>query len=192
MNDIGIKIKEVRKRKGLSQEELAQIAKVNLRTIQRIENDVNEPRGKTINLICDALDLNVEDLLDYGRYADKNYLIYMHLSVISFLVIPLGNLILPLILWLSKKDKIIGLKEAGANLLNFQISCTFITYGALILIAISKIMHFSIGGFVSFRMLIYFWLIFNAVNIILPIIFSIRINYGKTNVFYPKIIKLIK
>ena len=30
-------------------------------------------------------------------------------------------IILPLILWMNKKDKIIGLKEVGANLLNFQI-----------------------------------------------------------------------
>jgi len=37
------------------------------------------------------------------------------------LVFPLGNIILPMILWLTKKDKIIGLKEVGANLLNYQI-----------------------------------------------------------------------
>jgi len=43
MNEIGQKIREVRKRKGLSQEELAESAKVNLRTIQRIENNENEP-----------------------------------------------------------------------------------------------------------------------------------------------------
>jgi transcriptional regulator with XRE-family HTH domain len=58
MNEIGKKIKELRKKKGLSQEELAEFSKVNLRTIQRIENDENEPRGKTLNLICEALDVN--------------------------------------------------------------------------------------------------------------------------------------
>ena len=52
MNKIGEKIKEARKKKGLSQEDLAESAKVNLRTIQRIENNENEPRGKTLNLIC--------------------------------------------------------------------------------------------------------------------------------------------
>ena len=73
MNNIGQKIKDVRKKKGLSQEELAELAKINLRTIQRIENNENEPRGKTLNLICQVLDLNTEDILDYGMQTDKNY-----------------------------------------------------------------------------------------------------------------------
>ena len=48
MKEVGSKIREIRKRKGLSQEELA---KVNLRTIQRIENNANESSGKTLNLL---------------------------------------------------------------------------------------------------------------------------------------------
>ena len=111
MSSVGNKIREVRKKKGLSQEELAETACVNLRTIQRIENNESEPRGKTMNLICDALDINAEDILDYGKHADINYLIYFHLSVLSGIVIPLGNIIIPLILWLNKRDKIIGLKS---------------------------------------------------------------------------------
>ena len=60
MNNIGEKIKIVRKKKGLSQEELADLATINLRTIQRIENNESEPRGKTLHLICGVLDLNAE------------------------------------------------------------------------------------------------------------------------------------
>ena len=106
MKEIGKKIKELRKKKGLSQEELAESSQVNLRTIQRIENNESEPRGKTLNLICEVLGINVEDILDYGLKTDKNYLIIFHLSVIAFLAIPVGNIILPLILWLTKKDKV--------------------------------------------------------------------------------------
>ena len=105
MKEIGLKIKELRKKKGWSQEELADEAKVNLRTIQRIENNESEPRGKTLSLICTALDINTEDILDYGKEEDHNYLFFFYLSVLSFLVIPLGNIILPLILWLNKKIK---------------------------------------------------------------------------------------
>ena len=60
MNKIGKKIKEARKKKGLSQEDLAESAKVNLRTIQRIEKNENEPRGKTLNLICSVLDITLK------------------------------------------------------------------------------------------------------------------------------------
>ena len=44
-------------------EELADQAKVNLRTIQRIENAESEPRGKTLSLICDVLEIDVSQLI---------------------------------------------------------------------------------------------------------------------------------
>ncbi|MGB0883566.1 MAG: helix-turn-helix domain-containing protein [Flavobacteriales bacterium] len=103
MNTIGKKIKEIRKTKGFSQEELSDLAKVNLRTIQRIENNESEPRGKTLSLICEVLHVDVEHLMDFKKQEDKSYLIGLHLSVLTCLVFPLGNLIFPLILWISKK-----------------------------------------------------------------------------------------
>jgi len=78
MNNIGEKIKIVRKKKGLSQEELADLATINLRTIQRIENSESEPRGKTLHLICGVLDLNAEDLLDYGKQTDTSFLVFFY------------------------------------------------------------------------------------------------------------------
>lgn len=98
MNTIGKKILEIRKRKGLSQEELSTLAKINLRTLQRIEKDETEPQGNTVKRICNILEVNIEDILDYGRKEDNNFLILFHLSVLSFLIIPLGNIILPTIL----------------------------------------------------------------------------------------------
>ena len=132
MSEIGKKIRDVRKQKGLTQEELAESAKINLRTIQRIEKNASEPRGKTLSLICQVLDLNAEDILDYGKQADKSFLIYFQLSVLVGLVIPMGNVILPFMLWMTKKDKIIGLNTMGANLLNFQIVWTFIAFTILL------------------------------------------------------------
>jgi transcriptional regulator with XRE-family HTH domain len=52
---VGQKIKEARKTKGFSQEELAERAKINLRTVQRIETNESEPRGTTLNLICGVI-----------------------------------------------------------------------------------------------------------------------------------------
>ena len=50
-----------RKSKGLSQEELAERAKVSLRTIQRIEKGESEPRGFTLQAIAGALGKPVEE-----------------------------------------------------------------------------------------------------------------------------------
>lgn len=191
MNDIANKIKEVRKRKCLSQEQLAEAAKVNLRTIQRIENNQNEPRGNTLNLICKVLDINVEDLLDYGKQIDRSYLIYFHLSVLFGIVIPLGNIIIPFILWMNKKDKIIDLKSMGANLLNFQIIWSFLTFIIVIFGAFLKVIRFEIGPFngtTTFLLLYPFYII----NLILPLIFAFRVKKGKSGNFYPRIIKFIK
>lgn len=63
MNWIGNKISETRKIKGLTQEELADQANINLRTIQRIEKSESEPRGKTLNLICEVLEIDSSELL---------------------------------------------------------------------------------------------------------------------------------
>jgi transcriptional regulator with XRE-family HTH domain len=62
MNFLSQKIKDQRKSKGLTQTELAEMAKVNLRTIQRIENAESEPRGKTLHLVCEALEIELNDL----------------------------------------------------------------------------------------------------------------------------------
>ena len=45
----------------MSQEDLAELSKVNLRTIQRIENNETTPKEKTLKLIYDALDIVVID-----------------------------------------------------------------------------------------------------------------------------------
>ena len=187
MQEIGAKIKEIRKRKGLSQEELADYAKVNLRTIQRIENNENEPRGKTLNLICEVLETNVEDLLDYGKTEDNIYLIFFHLSVLVYWVLPLGNVILPLILWLNKRDKIVGLKEIGSNVLNFQIVWSVVANVMLLIFAYLKLNSYSYAWIALYCLIAVY-----LSNIILPIIFAYKTAKGRTNNYYPVILRLIK
>ncbi|HBX88171.1 MAG TPA: XRE family transcriptional regulator, partial [Marinilabiliaceae bacterium] len=59
MTNTGKRIREIRDKRGLSQEDLAEKSKVNLRTIQRIENNETSPREKTLRLIYDALEVEV-------------------------------------------------------------------------------------------------------------------------------------
>lgn len=187
MKDIGIKIREVRKKRGLSQEELAESAKVNLRTIQRIENSESDPRGKTLNLICGVLGINEEDIMDHGKQTDRTYLTIFHLTVLTFLAIPLGNIIIPLIMWVNKKNSVIELKEIGAHLLNYQIFWSIVTFISIAAYAYSKLMHY---GF--YLTLIYLIIALYSLNIILPIIFAIKTSKGKSGILYPEIIKLVK
>ena len=72
MNSIAKSISEARKIKGLTQEELAEQSKINLRTIQRIENSESEPRGKTLTLICDVLQIDVTELISNENSQKKS------------------------------------------------------------------------------------------------------------------------
>lgn len=125
------KIESLRRRKGLTQEALADESSINLRTLQRIEAGETEPRGNTLRLIAQALDTPIEELLDFTKIADTDFLQMMNLATLSFWVIPLGNLFLPLIFWVMKRDKIQGVYELGRRIINFQITWCFITYGFL-------------------------------------------------------------
>lgn len=55
METIGAKILEIRNRKGLTQEKLSDLSKINLRTLQRIEKGTTEPRSDTLNSICQVV-----------------------------------------------------------------------------------------------------------------------------------------
>lgn len=125
------KIESLRKSKGLTQEVLADASSINLRTLQRIEAGETEPRGNTLRLIANALDTPIEELLDFTKTADADFLQVMNLATLSFWVIPLGNLFIPLVLWIMKRDKVQGVYELGRRIINFQITWCFITYGFL-------------------------------------------------------------
>ncbi len=180
MKETGKKLKEIRLKKGWSQEELAERAKVNLRTIQRIENNENSPSGKTVRLICEALEINVEYFFEYGKHQDRTFLVLFHLSVLVFIILPLGNIIVPLILWLTNKDKIVGLEKIGANLLNFQILWSVLYFAVMIIGVLGKLSH------TSFSLFLYSVVIIFILNIIMPIVFAIKTYNGNTAPLYIK------
>lgn len=63
MEFIGNRISSLRIEKGITQEELAELSKVNLRTIQRIEKNETTPRNSTLELICEVLKISTSDLI---------------------------------------------------------------------------------------------------------------------------------
>lgn len=65
-------VKELRKRKGLSQEDLAEKSGLSLRTIQRVENKETEPTGETLKRISSVLEVGSYELIDWD--SDKETL----------------------------------------------------------------------------------------------------------------------
>ena len=187
METIGYKIAKIRKNKGLTQEELSDLSKINLRTLQRIEKNETEPRGNTLKNLCQILEINIEDILDYGKVDDLNYIKYFHLSVLTFMIIPLGNIILPMILWLTKRDKIVDLNDQGIELLNFQILWTLIFYAFFGTFAFFKINSLGVYGELVYVLgFLYF------INIVYPIYVFIMIGKGRIKSYYFSLIRFVK
>jgi len=138
-NELGEKVKELRIRIGLSQEELAERSQLSLRTVQRIENGETTPRGDTLIRLSIALKVDTEELTDPNLTeepkGERSFLAILNLSALSFIIFPLLGIIVPLILWILKRDEIEGVDETGKKILNFQISWSiirFIIIGTLI------------------------------------------------------------
>lgn len=188
MESLGERIAIIRKQKGLSQEALSERAGINLRTLQRIEKNETAPRGNTMQMLCSALNVPIEELVDYGKQDDRSFLIWFHLTPLAGLAFPLGQIILPLILWLSKRDQVKDIYEQGANLINFQIWWTIISFVTTVF---TMLFQFSMT---SIKMGMYFVILgMIIVNGIYPLITALRIYRGTpVKPFYPWLIRIIK
>ena len=91
---------------------------------------------------------------------DKQLLVITHLSQLLDFVTGIGGFIVPLVLWLVKKDEIFDMDKHGKAIINFRISM-FI----YILICIPLILLLGLGilGLVAIG---FFYLIFPIVNAI--------------------------
>lgn len=91
---------------------------------------------------------------------DNQLLVITHLSQLLDLISGIGGFIVPLVLWLTKKDEIFGMDAHGKAILNFRISM-FI----YILICIPLVLFLGLGilGFITIGI---FYLIFPIINAI--------------------------
>lgn len=72
---IGLRIKELRRRKKLSQEELAELIDVNFRTIQRLETGKNIPSLETLTKLAEAFEIDICDLFAVEHLASREEII---------------------------------------------------------------------------------------------------------------------
>lgn len=121
--ETGKLIRELRIKKGLTQEELADMTEVSSRTIQRIENGEVDPRAYTLQMIAKALEVDYN--LFVGNEPDEeheiqqvnsnNWLGLLHISGIIPLIFP------TVLIWNYKKDKIKGMSEQYRAVISFQL-----------------------------------------------------------------------
>ncbi|MBV6645469.1 MAG: helix-turn-helix domain-containing protein [Cyclobacteriaceae bacterium] len=118
------KVIAIRRLQGLSQEQLARQSSLHLRTIQRIEKDETIPRGDTLKRIAGVLGISMEELSEGMPSTGSSMGLVLVLSQLVFLVFPILGMIVPLIIWITQRDKAPGLDDLGKRILNFQITWT--------------------------------------------------------------------
>ncbi len=97
---------------------------------------------------------------------DNQLIVITHLSQLIVLITGFGSLILPLILWVTQKEKVYKMDAHGKSILNFQLS--LIVY---FLVCIPLILFFGLGllGFI----------ILGILSVIYPIINAIKASNGE-------------
>ncbi len=109
---------------------------------------------------------------------DKQLLMLTHLSQLLDLVTGIGGFIVPLIIWLTQKDKVLGMDAHGKMIINFQISMFIYS-----IIAIPLMLLFGLG--------ILMLIIIGLMVLIFPIINAIKVSNGEIP-SYPLTIEILK
>jgi hypothetical protein len=102
---------------------------------------------------------------------DRQLIVIMHLSQLVTLVIGFGSLIIPLIIWMTNKEKVYEMDAHGKNILNFQIS---VLMYSLICVPLILLLGLGILGLI----------VLGIISIIFPIINAIKASHGE-NPKYP-------
>lgn len=109
---------------------------------------------------------------------DNQMLVMTHLSQLLDLVTGIGGFIVPLVLWLTQKDKVAGMDMHGKMILNFQISIFIYS-----ILSIPLIILFGLG--------IVLLILIGLLALILPILNAIKVSNGEMP-YYPLTIEFLK
>lgn len=127
-------LKDIRDKKHLTQEELAERSGLSIRTIQRIEAG-QEPKGHTAKALAKALDLDLNTISEIPQ-EDRNYSLIkiINLSSVFVCFIPLLNIILPLAIMYFRKQ----FNSITKQILSLQILWSIVSFIIFVLAASLK------------------------------------------------------
>ena len=117
-----------RKLKGLTQDQLSEKTTVGVRTIQRIEKGDVQPHLQTVKLLAVGLEIEVNDLIPLDNpkeeHIERKWMLLIHSIPFLGLIIPFGNILFPLFLWIHKANDNKVYDNHGRAVVNFHCSIT--------------------------------------------------------------------
>ena len=102
---------------------------------------------------------------------DCNLLVITHLSQYLDFITGFGGLLVPLVIWITTKDSVVGMEEHGKSVINFQLSLML-----YLIIGIPGILFFGLGILL---------LIFAGVlSIVMPVLNAIKASNGESPSYF--------
>lgn len=86
--ELGARIRELRKLKGVSQLELAYDMDMSMNTISGIELGKISPKIETLNKIATKLDIDISDLFEFSNHPNKDKIVRKKVEEISRKLMP--------------------------------------------------------------------------------------------------------
>jgi uncharacterized Tic20 family protein/DNA-binding Xre family transcriptional regulator len=136
--DLGLKVSDLRQKKNMTQEQLAERCEISARTIQRIEGGEVDPRSYTLSCLGEVLEF------DFGvdnESSENVWLAALHLSTIFCIL-----LFIPLLIWSWKKPHSYKIDKQGREVLNFQITMTLLLFTALVMLMFLPLLFIILGN----------------------------------------------
>jgi len=191
--DLAKRVKEIRSQRGISQELFAEKSGLSLRTIQRIEKGETEPRGDTLKRLASALNVLPNEIIDQITNENKRFLANLNLSALFFILFPVLGVIIPLIMWVPKKEKMEKENRLIKEIINFQllwsiiIVIAYIYFIGSVYYRVNKTgdISMSVMGNPTIKYIVFGFLYFY--NLVMVVINSIKIQHENEVKYFPKI-----
>ena len=106
------------------------------------------------------------EVIHNAKRTDTQLLVITHLSQLLTYITGFGGLIVPLIIWLTKKDEVEGMDEHGKSIINFQLTILLITV-------------LSIPGILLLGLGILSLIFVGIVAFVIPIINAVKVSNGE-------------
>ena len=190
--EAGKRMKTLRLQSGISQDELAALTQLSLRTIQRIENGETAPRGDSLKRIANALQINIGELTTIIPIEnnvvsilkeDKTKLLLLNAVAFGFFITPLLGIFFPMIIWIAYKDKIRKINKVGKQIIKFQLCWCILLFSVYGYIFGLKFFHISVPIPTNDKALVVFIAVLYIFNTLVVLInffqyFEIKKNFN--------------
>lgn len=132
-------LKSHRIQQQLTQEDLAALSGISIRTIQRIEKGLSSGSPHSVKALAHALQIDSKELSTPVEQSatespeSLNIVKLMNFSILSVLILPFGNLIVPGLIYFSNKSNE-HMRSIGKRILGFQALSTAVLFYITVLI----------------------------------------------------------